>query len=94
MQAASTLLPTHMTWCDAKNTKEILAFRLSPGMIFEVRATDDPSDMLCLGEYLLSADGAGISATAVQNGKRGAVLVNKNGAEKAGDTLLVCFPCH
>ena len=42
-------------------------------------------------EYLLSADGTAISATAVSGDKRGALLVDKLGAHTAGDTVCVAF---
>lgn len=88
----TTALPTHILLKKATAEKEVLAFRVTPGMIFEVPASATPSAMTTGSEYVLSSDGEKVSATAVSSSKRGAVLVNKNGASATGDTLLVSFP--
>ena len=89
--AAATALPTHLILADAANTSEVLAAPISPEMIFEVPAGAAPTAMTVGSEYLLSADGKTVTATAVSSGKRGATLVSKVGAMAAGDNLLVAF---
>lgn len=88
----TTALPTHILLRKANDEKEVLAFRVTPGMIFEVPASAAPTGMTTGTEYLLSPDGGQVSATAASSSKRGAVLINKSGALAAGDSLLVSFP--
>lgn len=93
VKADATLatLPTHLILADAENAAEVLASPITPEMIFEAPAAALPTAMTVGSEYLLSADGKAVSATAVTSGKRGATLVSKAGAHLAGDNLLVAF---
>ena len=88
---AATALPTHLILADATNAREVLATPITEEMIFEVRLSVAPTAMTLGTEYLLSADGDGLSATAATSGKRGATLIDKTGAHAAGDTVLVAF---
>lgn len=88
--ASATALPTHLILKDSMGT-EVLAARISPEMHFEVKLSAAPDSMTVGTEYLLSADGSALSATAVSGDKRGALLINKSGACKASDTVTVAF---
>jgi len=87
----STVPPTHITLSGAKDESFVLCYEVSPDMVFETHVTASPADMKLGTEYLISADGKSIGATAVTGSLAGAVLVDKCGAEKAGDRLLVAF---
>jgi hypothetical protein len=86
----SERLPTHMTLADTSG-KEVFCYPLTPDMVFEVSAAQDPTGMKVGSEYLLSEDGKSITAAAASGGYRGATLMNKNGAKATGDSLLVSF---
>jgi len=86
----ATSLPTHVTLAPVDG-KEVLCFAVTPDMVFETTASAAPTAMKVGNEYLLSADGSAVSATAVSGSLRGAVLMNKNGASAAGDSLLISF---
>ena len=88
--ASTTARPTHLVLADSDG-KELRAARISPEMLFEVKLSAAPSFMTVGTEYLLSADGTAISATAASGDKRGAVLIDKMGAKAIGDTVCVAF---
>ncbi|MBE6655967.1 MAG: hypothetical protein E7609_03720 [Ruminococcaceae bacterium] len=88
--ATSSALPTHLILKDSTGN-EVLAASITPDMLFEVKVSAAPTAMTVGTEYLLSADGTAVSATAVSGGKRGAQLVDKMGARAAGDSLCVAF---
>lgn len=90
MSGTSTTLPTHLILADSTGS-EVLAALITPEMIFETKVTADPTAMKVGAEYLLTADGSAVTATAVTSGKRGALLVDKTGALQAGDCILVAF---
>ena len=88
--AGSTALPTHLILADSTG-HSVLAAPLSPDMLFEAKLSSSPDAMSVGGEYLLTADGTAVSATAVSGEKRGALLVDKSGAHAAGDRVCVAF---
>ena len=90
MSAASTALPTHLVLADCEGN-EVLATPIFPEMVFEVSAAVSPASLVEGKEYLLSADGLSLSATAADSSKRGAKLFSKCGATKAGDVVTVRF---
>lgn len=90
MSAASTALPTHLVLADSEG-KEVLATPIFPEMVFEVPVATSPASLAEGKEYLISADGLSLSATAADSSKRGALLLSKRGATKAGDTVTVRF---
>ena len=88
--ATSTAPATHLVMASTEG-KEALCARISPDMIFETTLMTDAAD-LCIGtEYLLSADGHGLSATPASGSLRGACLFDNCDARKSGDTVLVYF---
>ena len=90
VKAATTAPATHLVMADADG-KEVLLGRITPDMIFETRVTAAPTAMKVGTEYALSADGAGVSATAVSGSVRGACLYDACAAKKSGDVILVYF---
>ena len=90
MSATATSLPTHLILADSTGCT-VLAAPISPDMLFEVKLSASPDAMSVGGEYLLTADGTAVSATAVSGDKRGALLVDKKGARAADDCVCVAF---
>lgn len=83
-------LPTHMTICESDG-KDVLCYEITSQMVFAVKAEGSPADMTVGSEYLLSANGTAVSLTKATGDLRGALLLSKNGASKAGDEILVAF---
>lgn len=90
LTSTSTIPATHLVMADAEG-REVLCARITPDMIFETRVSAAPAAMRAGTEYALSADGQGVSATAVSGSVRGACLYDTCGAKKSGDALLVYF---
>ncbi|MBO7170099.1 MAG: hypothetical protein J6W28_02865 [Clostridia bacterium] len=88
--SASTAAATHLVMADVSG-KEALLSRITPDMIFEAPVIGSPSALKEETEYALSADGEGISATAVSGSVRGARLYDACGAAASGDSVLVYF---
>ena len=88
--SASTAAATHLVMADVSG-KEALLSRITPDMIFEAPVIGSPSALKAETEYALSADGEGISATAVSGSVRGARLFDACGAAASGDSVLVYF---
>ena len=88
---SATALPTHIVLADALGEDTVLAAPITGDMIFEVPVTASPASMAVGTEYLLSANGTALTATAASSGKRGATLVEKMGAVAAGDLVRVAF---
>lgn len=89
LNGASELLPTHVTLC-AVSGKTAICYEVTPNMIFETTVTADPSSMTIGSEYLLSGDSC-LSNLKPSGTVRGAVLISKGNATKAGDKVVVAF---
>ena len=87
----STDAPTHITLSGGRDESFVLCYEVTPDMIFETHVTASPAAMTVGTEYLISADGKSIMPSAATGSLAGAVLIDKSGAEKAGDKLLVAF---
>ena len=70
---------------------KIVAYEITEGMIFEVPILTSPIDKM-IGDRLVIDDLTGAS-DAVRDGSSGAaVIIDMNGAQRAGDRLYVIFP--
>lgn len=88
---SSSFLPTHMTM-QRVNGKEALCYEITPNMIFEATVASSPASMKIGTEYSLTLDGDAITSDKTEDiGTKGATLIDKNGATKAGDRVLISF---
>jgi hypothetical protein len=84
--------PTHLLG-ESRGLREsgnILAYRITEGMIFEVPIVRAPKAER-IGTRVAIDDTRGTS-DAVVPGDGAAVIIDMNGAQEAGDTLFVLFP--
>ncbi len=86
----STSLPTHMTLA-ASNEACVLCYEITREMVFETAVSANPSAMAVGSEYLLTADGKGITPSLVSGSLRGATVISTAGTVSAGDKILVAF---
>ena len=88
--SASTSPATHLLMADCEGSEALVA-RITPDMIFETRLSGSPEGLREGTEYLLTADGEGVSTTAASGTARGACLYDACGATADGDPVLVYF---
>ena len=91
LTVSTTVLATHIVERDAASgATSIFVTDLLPGMVFEAPLTAAMGSMKVGGEYKIAS--SGVSATAVANSVRGAILFDPAGAALTGDKVLVTFP--
>ncbi|MBR6052865.1 MAG: hypothetical protein IKP55_03675 [Clostridia bacterium] len=91
LTVSTTVLATHIVERDAASgATSIFVTDLLPGMVFEAPLTAAIGSMKVGGEYKIAS--SGVSATAVANSVRGAILFDPAGAALTGDKVLVTFP--
>lgn len=90
--ATSSLLPTHIAKATEPASLSPLLFPVSEDMVFSIPLAEGCEEMTEGGEYLLSPDGTQLSATRASASHRGVILLDKCGASKKGEPVLVHFP--
>lgn len=80
--------PTHIALADAKGGNKVACYAVIPGMIFDVPVSASPTAIKA-GDKLTLDKTTWLKVTATSGGA--AIVVNTNGATKAGDIIQVKF---
>lgn len=86
--SANTAAPTHIAMADAVSGEKVACYAVLPGMIFDVPVSEDPT-AIKVGDKLKLDSTTWLKVMATTGGA--AIVVNTNGATKAGDIIQVKF---
>ena len=91
--ARATDTPTHLIGESVgdKRSGKIIAYEITPEMILEVEISENPRH-LRIGQRLRIDDTLGMSDSVIEGIGGKAIVIDTNGAQRAGDRLYVIFP--